>query len=213
MADNIGEIAQAIKFRLQRTRQPGLDDDIIFEANRACKKYESKVTLPWFLLRTVVENTPADAETLVDIPPVNFLREFEDYPLSMQMEDGSYRECFKEDIGVVIRQTCLSMYDTPFYALVGNEIITRPVQTEEKTYKFLYYARSDALVNVASTNVWVEHAEPLLIGEVGEAVAASLGSPKIQLFSALKMEAYADLWKTNTARTEAAIRRVLGGRL
>lgn len=210
MASNAAEIATLLKTRLGRMYDPGFDTKVLQEMNQMFRRYERKPAKFWFQVTTSdVEVLATGLDTLITLPPEGFLKELEDSGLEMLVGD-QWQPCVKDDYEIVMKKEGVSFWQTPFYCLMGDAFILRPVLDRELSFRLHYYAAAPQLSTLDESNYWVEEAEDLVLGAVGEALAVGIQSPRLQFFQQLRMEAWKDLLHTNTARTEAATVRVMG---
>jgi len=201
------EIASIVKRRLGRSRAANIDGDILEEINHACRFYENKPTKFWFqLAQTGLIATNGGG--IPGIPAADFLAEYEDGSLFVTLNDIP-TECWKDDPYIVKNKTELAWNGAPFYYIQGENLYYKPLNKLQDFFMY-YYKKAVPLVTLADTNVWIENAEDLIIGTVGEAIAIGINSPRLPHFQTLRQEAWIDLRRINVARQETNIVRTMG---
>jgi len=209
MAD-ADKIISRVKRRLGRTRADN-DIEILDEMEAFQDFIEQGPTMPWFLLENFDQTTPqaAGVEILTELVPADFLREFRAYGLYVYDDEGKKKACKKEDYEFVMAQTTMSGQNTPYYALLGDEILIRPTYDEEKTYGMWYYKSEDA-VAAGESNGYTENLSEYMISWVAHQIGLGIESPKIQQLAQQGTVAHKRFISNTIAREEANVRRVMG---
>ena len=199
----------AIEDRLgQRTE---LDASIKCELGLSQTFFESRGSLPWFLVRRT--SSSVGGQTLV-LPP-DFLMEAPWEPLLRLVRDnGTVKDLVKGEMHEIADRRGSVAGEPSYYVLEVGSVFLVPVPDTVYNIELTYLAKDTAIESLApgGTNKWLTYAPLLLINHAGFKVASHLRSMETaQLFMAGVQEAEQAMWNKHYAMPMVARGMALGG--
>lgn len=120
---------------------------------------------PWFLQSepTTLVTTSGDSDLAF---PADYLDELEESKLWYQDSSGSWHGLKKKPYDNVVEKD-LESGPPQYYVIGATGFYLFPVPDAVYTLRFRYYKKDEVLSLTTDTNLWLEFAEDLVIGEVG----------------------------------------------
>src|SRR5688572_23518046 len=170
------------------------------------EKLEGGALMPWFLLTD--ELSLATVANLRSVAvPSDFLREWEDYPLTYYdvTAEDPYIELDKDEFNYLREQFGSSETGPPqAYSLDGQVYSMFPTPADIYTLTTRYFAKDEVLTDSVLENNWTEHATDVLIAELGMMLSAGRRDPAInQYFATEAGRAHRRLLAFDEARKQA----------
>jgi len=206
--------------RLGNNQDATLREDIIAEMVIAQGQLlEQDVFKPWFLISEESSSATIVADERV-LLPVDFLSFWEESPVyryDTELADP-YIAMPREDWGDITSNLDYSGTPTHF-DMAGRYLMMRPVPDAIYPLRFWYYKRGSDLTGAYGDsnnieNVWLEHANDWLMGEVGFVIASQYLQMKdnaAALFTSQATRARNRVMSLNIAQQEILKERIIGG--
>lgn len=189
-------------------------NEIVEELKNAQAYYERSPRLPWFLIDEVHRIQTADGEERIPVPN-DFLREYEKGTLWYWNPDateasGVWTNLAKEDVDY-LRDTLPGEGAPQSYTIGGDYFRIFPTPDGAYWLKMVYY-KQDTVLDDNIENDWLKWEPDLLIGYAGWHVAAALQNDRaMQIFAAMRDQAFQSMLVNSEAREHENFRYVMGG--
>lgn len=130
--------------------------------------------LPWFMLSGEVTVATTTASVREVTLPADFIREHDDSKLCRydSTAESPYVPLLKDEYDYLLTEYGAAGTGAPVaYALLGQEYVLFPTPDAAYTLKQNYFQKKSVLSGSVLTNAWTDHADDLLIAELGIVMA------------------------------------------
>lgn len=198
-----------------------LDAEIVIAFQELQADLETSSELPFFLRKKYAASFATVASTRTVNAPTDFIREWDDDPLSIIYTDGtntSYTQELIKDSPAFLKlrwpQETLPLTSLSVpkgYARINDTFYFYPLPSQVFTFDGSYYAKDD-LLTTNIENKWLKELPYILIARAGLQLAQGLHDDKaLTTFGAMNDIFTAKLHLMTTADDQAGAKPVIGG--